>query len=101
MFLSISTFLLAPNLVFSHFLSQSYSLALSALVWQFELDDIFRDSHIIVSCILCYHQVQIQALFLTDSRASGYAFIDQNFTYKHLFPLYKLKYLRRLFEFNG
>ena len=67
----------------------------------FELDHSFRDSHIVVSSLLRYHQAQIQVLTLIDSGASGYAFIDQNFAHQHSFPLHKLKHPRRLFGFDG
>lgn len=101
MSLSMSTFLLAPNLVSTHSFPQSHSLASSVPVRQFELDDTFRDSHMVVSCVLRRHQARIQALTLIDSGVSGYAFMDQNFAQKHSFPLHKLKYPRRLFGFDG
>ena len=69
MSLSISTFLLALNLVSSHSPPQSYSLASNTPVRQFELDDTFQGSHMVVFCVLRRHQAQIQALSLIDSGA--------------------------------
>lgn len=101
MSLFISTFLSVVNIISIHSHLQSYWLASSILVWQFELNNIFQDSYMVVSCILRYYQEQIQVLTLIDFGASRYAFIDQNFAYKYSFPLYKFKYSCRLFGFNG
>lgn len=50
----------------------------------------------VVFCVLCHHQTQIQVLSIIDFEAFGYAFMDKNFVNKHLFPLHKLKYLYSL-----
>ncbi len=101
MFLSISIFLLAPNLVFTHSLPQSHLLALSILAQRFKLVDIFQGSHIVVFSILGCHQVRIRTSIFDDDEASGYVFMDQNLTQKHSFLLYKLKHPQRLFGFDG
>ena len=67
----------------------------------FETDETFRDSHMVISCILRRFQNRIKALILVDSGASGYSFIDQDFARFHNFPLHQLKYPRRLSGFDG
>ena len=67
----------------------------------FETDETFRDSHMVISCILRRFQTRIKALILVDSGASGYSFIDQDFARFHNFPLHQLKYPRRLSGFDG
>ena len=67
----------------------------------FESDKTFKDSHMILSCILRRQQSRIKALALADSGASAYAFIDKGFAQFHEFPLHPLKYPRRVRGFDG
>ena len=67
----------------------------------FETEEAFRDSHLVVSCILRIGRSRIQALNLIDCGASGYAFIDKKFAQTHQIPLHPLKYARRLEGFDG
>ena len=67
----------------------------------FENNETFKDSHIVVSCILRRLQARIRALILIDSGASGYLLIYKEFAHLHQFPLHPLKYPRRLLGFDG
>jgi len=67
----------------------------------FETDPSFKDSHMIVSCILRHAQSRIPVLALIDSEAFAYAFIDKFFAQHHNLSLHSLIYLRRLRGFDG
>ena len=67
----------------------------------FESDSFFKDSHMIISCILHQAQYKIPALTLVNSEAFVYAFIDKSFTQHHDFSLHPLIYPHCLCEFNG
>ena len=67
----------------------------------FESDTSFKDSHMIISCILCQAQYRVSALALVNSEASAYAFIDKFFTQHHDLPLHPLTYSHCLCEFNS
>ena len=68
---------------------------------QFESEEAFRDSHLVVSCTLRLGRSRIQTLSLIDCGASGYAFIDKKFAQTNQIPLHPLKYARRLEGFDG
>jgi len=67
----------------------------------FETDPSFKDSHMVVSCILRHAQSRIPVLALIDSGASAYAFIDKSFAQHHNLSLHPLTYPRRLRGFDG
>ena len=67
----------------------------------FESDPSFKDSHMIISCILRQAQYRVPALTLVNSEASVYAFIDKFFMQHHDFPLHPLTYPRCLRGFDG
>ena len=81
---------------------QSYQkFSIQAALELFETDPSFKDSHMVVSCILRQAQSRIPALALIDSGASAYAFIDKTFAQSHDLPLHPLAYPRRLRGFDG
>lgn len=67
----------------------------------FESEEIFRDSHMVISCILRRAQSRIKALILVDSGASAYSFIDKNFAQIHDLPLISIRAPRVLRGFDG
>lgn len=67
----------------------------------FESDPTFKDSHLVVSCILRQAQSRIPALALIDSGASAYAFIGKSFTQQNNLPLHPLTYPHHLQDFDG
>ena len=67
----------------------------------FESDSFFKDSHMIISCILCQAQYRIPALTSVNSEVSVYAFIDKFFMQYYDLLLYPLIYPHCLCEFNG
>ena len=67
----------------------------------FESDSSFKDSHMIISCILHQAQYRIPALTLVNSEVSAYTFIDKFFVQHHDLPLHPLTYPHYLCEFNG
>ena len=67
----------------------------------FESDSFFKDSHMIISCILHQAQYRIPALTLVNSEVSVYAFIDKFFAQHHDLSLHLLTYPHCLCEFNS
>ena len=67
----------------------------------FESDPSFKNSHMIISCILCQAQYRIPALTLVNSEASAYAFIDKSFVQHYDLLLHPLIYSCHLCEFDG
>ena len=66
----------------------------------FEFNSVFKNSHIIISCILHQAQFRIHVFALIDSETSVYAFIDKSFVQQHNIPLHPLIYPWRLWGFD-
>jgi hypothetical protein len=47
--------------------------------------------HLVVTCTLCLNNCKIPTHTLIDCAATGYAFIDKDFTELHQLPLYPLE----------
>ena len=97
--LSVSASVLASS--FSPPLLSNTRFSAASALELFESDDTFKDSHMILSCILRRQQSRINAFALVDSGASAYAFIDKEFAQFHDFPQHLLKYPRRVRGFDG
>ena len=83
------------------FLLQSYQkFFIQVALKFFEIDPSFKNSHIIVSCILRQAQFKISVLALIDFEISIYAFIDKTFAQFHDLPLHFFVYPRRFREFD-
>jgi predicted aspartyl protease len=57
--------------------------------------------HLLVTCTLSLNNYKIPTHTLIDCGATGYAFIDKDFTELHQLPLYNLKTLRALEVIDG
>jgi len=75
-------------------------LSLSGL----SLDDMengVEANHLVMACTIIDNQTEIRSYTLIDSGATGYAFIDKEFTKHNNFPLFKLKEPPPLTVING
>ena len=66
----------------------------------FEFDSTFKDSHIIVFCILRQAQSRVSAFTLIDSDVFAYVFMNKSFAQQHRLFLHLLIHSRRLQEFD-
>jgi hypothetical protein len=60
----------------------------------------FKDSHIIVTCILRLFRSRIKTYNLINCNASDFSFINEKFAQTHQISLHLLKYFRRLDRFD-
>jgi hypothetical protein len=66
----------------------------------FEIDQTYKDSHIIILGVVRHFKSKIKTFTLIDSETEDYAFIDSTFAQKHFFPLHQLEYPRRFVGFD-
>ena len=85
---------------FSSFLQSHQKIFVQVAFELFEIDSSFKNSHMIVSCILRQAQFKIFVFVLIDFETSIYAFIDKIFAqFRNLF-LHSLAYSRRFRNFD-
>ena len=85
---------------FSFFLQLHQKFFVQVVFELFKIDLSFKNSHIIVFCILRQAQFKIFVFVLIDSEASTYAFIDKIFAqFRNLF-LHSFAYFRRFRNFD-
>ncbi len=66
----------------------------------FEFNSTFKDSHMIVFCILRQAQSRVLVLALIDSEVFAYVFMNKFFAQQHHLFLHQLTHSRRLQEFD-
>jgi hypothetical protein len=66
----------------------------------FEFNLTFKDSHMIIFCILRQAQSKVLALALIDNEVSAYVFMNKFFTQQHHLFLHQLIHSHRLWEFD-
>jgi len=66
----------------------------------FEFNSTFKDSHMIVFCILHQAQSRVSAFALIDSDVSAYVFMNKSFMQQHHLFLHLLTHSCRLQEFD-
>jgi len=66
----------------------------------FEFNSTFKDSHMIVFCILCQAQSKVLILALIDSEVFAYVFMNKFFMQQHHFLLHQLTHSYKLWEFD-
>ncbi len=66
----------------------------------FEFNSTFKDSHMIVFCILRQAQSKVFTFALIDSEVFAYVFMNKFFTQQHHFLLHQLTHSCRLREFD-
>lgn len=98
--MSFSSSLLISSSTFSPPLLSNTRFSAASALKLFESDEIFKNSHMILFCVLRRQQSRIKALAFTDSDASAYAFIDKAFAQLHDFPLHSLRYSKQVRDFD-
>ncbi len=80
---------------------QSYRKFFAKFVLKlFEFNLTFKDSHMIIFCILRQAQSKVLALALIDNEVSAYVFMNKFFTQQHHLFLHQLIHSHRLWEFD-
>ncbi len=97
-FIYISFCLLVSIFLFSLQLYKKFSV--KSVLKLFEFDLTFKDSHMIVFCILRQAQSKVLTLALIDSEVFAYVFMNKFFAQQHHFFLHQLTHSCRLQEFN-
>ncbi len=94
----ISSCLLAST--FSSSLQSYKKFSVKSVLKLFEFNLTFKDSHMIVFCILRQAQSKVSAFALINSDVSAYIFMNKSFTQQHRLSLHSLIHSRRLQEFD-
>ena len=86
---------------FSFFLQSYQKFFIQIALKFFEINSLFKNSYIIVSCILRQTQFKIFAFALIDFKVLIYVFINKTFAQPHNLLLHLFAYSRRFRKFNN